>query len=101
MELDLSLEKWKTTSLSHICWKKKHLDQEDEFPVTMRRRQFLIRPAFAMTINKSQGHTFEKSGIYLPSPIFSYGQLYVAFARATSKKKCQNKNSTDGKTRKI
>ena len=35
-----------------------------------------------MTINKSQGQTFAKLGIFLPSPVFSDGQLYVAFSRA-------------------
>ena len=33
-----------------------------------------------MTVNKAQGQTFERVGIYLPSPVFSHGQLYVAFS---------------------
>jgi ATP-dependent DNA helicase PIF1 len=35
-----------------------------------------------MTINKSQGQTFDKVGINLRTPVFSHGQLYVAFSRA-------------------
>ena len=33
------------------------------------------------TINKAQGQTLERVGIYLPDPCFTHGQLYVAASR--------------------
>ncbi|XP_057310488.1 uncharacterized protein LOC130648452 [Hydractinia symbiolongicarpus] len=53
-------------------------------PFQLRRRQFPLRLSYAMTINKAQGQTFEKVGIFLRRPCFSHGQLYVAFSRARS-----------------
>ncbi|KYN14600.1 ATP-dependent DNA helicase PIF1 [Trachymyrmex cornetzi] len=54
---------------------------ENVYPFTFKRRQFPIKLAFAMTINKSQGQTFDIVGIDLRKDVFNHGQLYVAFSR--------------------
>lgn len=50
-------------------------------PVHFRRRQLPIRLAFAMTINRSQGQTLSRVGVFLPTPVFAHGQLYAAASR--------------------
>ena len=57
------------------------IPRTQELPFLMRRRQFPIRLSFCMTINKSQGQTFDRVGLYLPTEPFSHGQLYVALSR--------------------
>ena len=44
--------------------------------------QFPIKPAYAITIHKSQGCTFEKMNLY--PDCFEVGQLYVALSRVKS-----------------
>ncbi|CAG8626578.1 7032_t:CDS:1, partial [Scutellospora calospora] len=51
---------------------------------TLKRRQFLIRLAFALTINKFQGQTIPRVGLYLSEHVFTHGQLYIAFSHAQS-----------------
>ncbi|XP_073433319.1 ATP-dependent DNA helicase PIF1-like [Dendrobates tinctorius] len=53
---------------------------ETRLPFTLRRRQFPVKPAFAMTIYKSQGQSLNRVGIYFPGPAFAHGLPYVAFS---------------------
>ena len=53
-------------------------------PFVSERLQFPVRLAYSMTINKAQGQTFDKVGIYLSAPVFSHCQLYVVLSRAKS-----------------
>lgn len=52
--------------------------------VDFSRRQFPIKLALSMTINKSQGQSLEFVGLYLKKSVFTHGQLYVAFSRVRS-----------------
>ena len=46
----------------------------------IRRRQFPVRLAFAVTINRSQGQSVKYVGLDLRIPVFAHGQLYVALS---------------------
>ena len=52
-----------------------------QFPIKFTRTQFPIKPAFAMTINKSQAQTLGLVGVFLKDQVFTHGQLYVALSR--------------------
>ncbi len=54
---------------------------DNMFPFTLRRRQFPVRPCFAMTVNKSQGQSLHRVGVFCTRDFFSHGQFYVAASR--------------------
>lgn len=63
---------------------KVNQDNNIESEVTGTFKQFPIRLAWAMTIHKSQGKTFDKIIIHLGKGAFTHGQTYVALSRCTT-----------------
>ncbi|KAL8460861.1 hypothetical protein ACS0TY_032385 [Phlomoides rotata] len=49
-------------------------------PIKFQRRQFSFLLCFAMTINKNQEQSLSTVGVYLPKPVFTHGELYVAIS---------------------
>ena len=61
------------------------IPSDTNLPFDFKRHQYPIKPAFCMTINKSQGQTLKFVSIWLGEDhVFTHGQLYVALSRVSS-----------------
>ena len=60
--------------------------KDQELPFEMERRQFPVRPCFAMTSNKSQGQNLNMVGLNVTKEFFTHGQTFTACSRVTSSK---------------
>ena len=59
------------------------IPKANKYPFKWQQRQYPVSPAFAMTINKAQGHTLKQAGILLRGDVYTHGQLYVACSRVS------------------
>ncbi|MCC6752639.1 MAG: AAA family ATPase [Saprospiraceae bacterium] len=77
--LELERESWELIRYMPGSASEQGLQME----VTGRFRQFPIKLAWAVTIHKSQGKTFDRVTIDMGSGAFECGQAYVALSRCT------------------
>lgn len=71
---------------------KSSTNESSNFPFILHRKQFPLILAFCMTINKSQGQSYDSVGLYINRPLFSHGQLYVALSRCRNHDKIYIQN---------
>lgn len=79
-EVRAGVQKWENRSYELI--QNPHTGEEDvEEKIKGTFEQVMVRPAYAITIHKSQGKTLNRAHVELGRGTFASGQLYTALSR--------------------
>ena len=57
------------------------ISKDTDFPVPFERLRFCVLLAYYLTLNRAQGQSLDRAGIYLPKSVFSHGHFYVGYSR--------------------
>ena len=57
------------------------ISEDSSFPVPFKRVQFPVLGAYYLIINRAQGQTLGRAGLFLPRSGFCHGHLYLGFGR--------------------
>lgn len=79
--IDYTLEQ---ATWEEIRYEYDHTSGKVKADVVSSFTQYPIRLAWALTIHKSQGQTYESVALDLTTSTFAHGQMYVALSRCTS-----------------
>ena len=64
------------------------ISESSSFPVPFKRTQFPVLGAYYLTINRAQGQTLIRGGMFLDRSVLSHGHLYVRFGRCGDTRNC-------------
>lgn len=89
MQIEVELEDGETVILEKEVWENKvykfdNLNKRIQSDVIGRFTQYPVKLAWAITIHKSQGLTFDRTIVDMGSGAFAHGQMYVALSRCRS-----------------
>lgn len=70
--------------MRHFIPRMELCPSDTRLPYKLIRKQMPLQICYAMTINKAQGQSLEKVGLFLPKTVFTHGKFYVAISRVTS-----------------